>query len=491
MNKDSEEDQLNWETLLNRAVDGILTDDEVQELKSILKSDRDRLDDYIRFVDMHGSLYHEPLLAQLGEVGKLVDFAAVDPRRGEIGNLGFWRAMAAVATIAAIGAFSWSFKYAFPDPSNTSYEEGPYIGIITSLKGDEAAASDHFVGKGLQRGLFKLDGGRAQVRLDNGVELSIKGPAEFDIFGLDHLALMAGRVTANVPPRAIGFRIDTPDMEVVDLGTEFALRVDSTGESRLHVLEGEVEARKKMGTGLENLPMVIAKDSMHELVESPSYLDCNYDPENFAPSPLRDRLIQATDGKLRSLQDPPKDLRHGKFKHDYLMLFPEKQDFALPRPLEVNLSEPGSYRVLGPAAKERYLEAASEKQRAHETIVDDAAVQSVIPAGTRITSYLVHFDATHRISDPFRAKGRVRFNGRVLGVILHQDNLVDSDALLGDSNTIYESRPGRDMENDFIRISSDQRQIVMNFEIQGFIDQARIIVAEDPEEPLVADILNP
>ena len=48
-------------------------------------------------------------------------------------------------------------------------------------------------------------------------------------------------------------------MEVIDLGTEFALRVDPTGESRLHVLEGEVEARKKMGEGLEKAPLVIAK----------------------------------------------------------------------------------------------------------------------------------------------------------------------------------------------------------------------------------------
>lgn len=488
MKKESEE-QINWETLLNRAVDGILTDDEVAELKAILKSDQDRLDEYIRFVDMHGSLHHESLLARAGEVGDLVDFEYMGSRKGEIGNIGFWRTMAAVATIAAIGAFTWSFKYAFFDTANPRYDESAYIGIVTSLKGD-AAASEHFVGKGLQRGPFKLDSGQAQVRLDNGVELSIKGPAEFDIFGLDHIALMAGRVTANVPPRAIGFRMDTPDMEVVDLGTEFALRVDSSGVSRLHVLEGEVEARKKIGMGVENVPLVIARDSMHDLVESPSYLDCNYDPETFAPSPLRDRLIQATDGKLRSLQDSPSDLRHGRFKHDYLMIFPEKQDFVLPREIEVNLSEPGSYRVLGPAAKEIYLKEANDKQRARETMVDVSLVQSVIPAGTRVNSYLVHFDATNRQNDTYRAKGRVRFNGRVLGVILHQESLSASDDLLGGVDTIYESKVGRRMENDFIRISSDQRQIVMNFEIHGFIDQARIIVAEDLEETLVADLLD-
>ena len=168
-------DQLHWETLLNRAVDGILTDEESGRLSGILRSSQDRTDEYIRFVDMHGSLHHEALLAQAGEVGELVSFES-ESGKGEIGNVGFWRTMAAVATIAAIGAFTWSTKYPFFDTENPSYEETTYIGIVTSLQGD-ISASDHFVGKGLQRGPFKLDGGRAQVRLDNGVKLSIKeGP---------------------------------------------------------------------------------------------------------------------------------------------------------------------------------------------------------------------------------------------------------------------------------------------------------------------------
>ena len=51
-------DQLQWERLLNRAVDGILTDEEACRLSSILKSSEDRMYEYIRFVDMHGSLHH-------------------------------------------------------------------------------------------------------------------------------------------------------------------------------------------------------------------------------------------------------------------------------------------------------------------------------------------------------------------------------------------------------------------------------------------------
>ena len=168
-------DQLQWERLLNRAVDGILTDEEACRLSSILKSSEDRMYEYIRFVDMHGSLHHEALLAQAGDVGELVNFES-ESRKGEIGNIGFWRKMAAVATIAAVGAFTWSSKHAFFDTENPSYEETAYIGIVTSLQGD-ISTSDHFVGKGLQRGPFKLDSGRAQARLDNGVKLSKKGPA--------------------------------------------------------------------------------------------------------------------------------------------------------------------------------------------------------------------------------------------------------------------------------------------------------------------------
>ncbi len=126
---------------------------------------------------------------------------------------------------------------------------------------------------------------------------------EFDVFGLDHIAMVTGRVTANVPPQAIGFRIDTPDMEVVDLGTEFALKVDSSGKSRLVVLEGEVEARLKKGMNNENYPLIIAKDRLEELDRSPSYLEKVYDPESFAPSPVRDELIRATGGMIHSLQD--------------------------------------------------------------------------------------------------------------------------------------------------------------------------------------------
>lgn len=471
-------DQLEWETLLDRAVSGILSDDEARKLNTLLKSDTNRLDDYIRYVDMHGSLYQEPLLAVAGGEDSMIDFETIKSLRAKIGNIAFWKRIAVVASAAALIAFSLNVWQVIPGSSYGDFERAEYLGIMTSMQTKDDS-SEHFVGKGLQRGLFKLDRGNAQLRLDNGVELSMRGPVEFDLIGLDHISLITGQVTANVPPQAIGFRIDTPDMEVVDLGTEFALKVDSSGQSRLHVLEGEVEARLISGLENESNPLVIAKGRLGELAQSPSYLEHNYDPKSFAPSPLRDRHIQATSGMVHSLQDAPRDLRHGRFKHDYIMLFPERLDFTLPDSLPVNLADPGTYRILHGDAEEKYLKTASDKKKEREKLVHSSLVQGEISADTVVNSYLVHFDASDKQGKIHKAKGRVRFNNKILGVIIHGPNLNESDAMVGNADTIYENHYSRRTENDLIRISCDRHQVYLDFEINGFIDQVRIIVEAD------------
>jgi len=470
-----------WETLLDKAISGTLTDAEAEQLKSVLKSDQGRIDDYIRFVDMHGSLYQEPLLAVVDEVDTMIDIETLKSVEARKETISFWKRFAAIASIAALVAFSLNLWQIFPGTSSDGFERTEYIGIMTSLK-DNGEDVDHFVGQGLQRGPFRLESGKAQVRLDNGVELSMRGPVEFDVFGLDHISLLTGRMTANVPPQAIGFRIDTPDMEVVDLGTEFALKVDDAGKSRLHVLEGEVEARLKKGENNEDYPLRIAKNRLEDLPQKLSYLEREYDPESFAPSPLQDQLIQATGGMVHSLQDAPRDLRHGRFKHDYIMLFPERLDYELPETLPVNLTEPGTYRIINESRIDEYLKTASDKQKKCENLVESSVVQGEIPARTRVNSYLVHFDASEKRGNIHEAKGRVRFNKRILGVIIHGTNLNESDEIVGNPNTIYENKYGRRTENDLVRISSDRHQLSMYFEINGFIDQARIIVEADPAD---------
>ncbi len=52
--------------------------------------------------------------------------------------------------------------------------------------------------------------------------------------------LELGQVMAEVPARASGFTIHTPTAAVVDLGTNFAVSVDTTGVTEVHVFKGSV-----------------------------------------------------------------------------------------------------------------------------------------------------------------------------------------------------------------------------------------------------------
>ncbi len=50
-----------------------------------------------------------------------------------------------------------------------------------------------------------------------------------------------GKLRATVPPQAVGFTIGSPNLDVVDLGTEFGLQVEAEGKTEVHVFKGKVE----------------------------------------------------------------------------------------------------------------------------------------------------------------------------------------------------------------------------------------------------------
>jgi hypothetical protein len=86
---------------------------------------------------------------------------------------------------------------------------------------------------------LKLTAGHAKVRFDSGAEVCIEGPAEFYLLSSEQIRLNLGKMTAHVPPKAAGFRVDTPAMSVIDLGTEFAVKVCHDGIGEVHLFDGK------------------------------------------------------------------------------------------------------------------------------------------------------------------------------------------------------------------------------------------------------------
>jgi hypothetical protein len=88
---------------------------------------------------------------------------------------------------------------------------------------------------------IRLEAGRAEIQFDVGVQMVVEGPAHVRILGPLQARAFFGKITAHVDKNAHGFSIVTPQGKVVDLGTNFGLRIDGSGREEIAVFEGEVD----------------------------------------------------------------------------------------------------------------------------------------------------------------------------------------------------------------------------------------------------------
>lgn len=96
------------------------------------------------------------------------------------------------------------------------------------------------VGSPLNPGGLRLKSGLVEIEFYSGARVVLEGPGELELRSSLEAYCKSGRLSAETPPSARGFRIGTPNGAVVDLGTEFGLDVTGTA-SEVHVFKGEVE----------------------------------------------------------------------------------------------------------------------------------------------------------------------------------------------------------------------------------------------------------
>jgi hypothetical protein len=94
----------------------------------------------------------------------------------------------------------------------------------------------------LARGdVLRFEAGEVEIVFDTGVEVIVRGPADFEIRGGDHAFSRLGKISARVGADGEGFTIETPVAKVIDLGTEFAIEVTPSGLTDVAVLRGRVD----------------------------------------------------------------------------------------------------------------------------------------------------------------------------------------------------------------------------------------------------------
>ncbi|MEO0454397.1 MAG: LamG-like jellyroll fold domain-containing protein [Verrucomicrobiota bacterium] len=105
----------------------------------------------------------------------------------------------------------------------------------------------------LPRGTLELNEGYAQIDFFSGAILTVEAPAQFELIDNDAIHISYGKMRLFVPEPAQGFRVEGPEFDTIDLGTEFAFSVDREGQSEVHVLNGEVAIHAKDGATLFHL----------------------------------------------------------------------------------------------------------------------------------------------------------------------------------------------------------------------------------------------
>ena len=141
-------------------------------------------------------------------------------------------AYAASFAIISVLAFSWINRAPIgliQDESGAVFTEG------AGPKNDK-----------IEKKSYSLVSGMIAVELRNGVTMTVKGPAKFEVVDEFRIRLNSGSIRAIAPESGHGFTIETPDADIEDLGTEFGVSVDgNSGDSEVHVFDGRVDVKNR------------------------------------------------------------------------------------------------------------------------------------------------------------------------------------------------------------------------------------------------------
>ena len=242
----------------------------------------------------------------------------------------------AIASLAALLALTYIWM---PPPSSSEDSHGKLTKSASARWGECTlpTTKNHFFGAGE----LELLEGTAEVLLHSGVSIQLEAPVRFEILNAMKTFVHYGTAVANVPDGAEGFRMDTPDAEVTDFGTVFAVSVDAVGQSKVDVIEGEVEifhpsknTRKRLTDKKEDWEM---SRPATQAGETPHFLSLSAGSGRFASVIANDDQTHLQENLL--LIKHPHKKSHSYTRKSYLRFDLTQTNFKHCRSLSLSLNQ--------------------------------------------------------------------------------------------------------------------------------------------------------
>ena len=286
---------------------------------------------------------------------------------------------------------------------------------------------------------LRLASGFVQLQFDSGIEVTLQGPAEYELVSPERTRLHKGILTASVPPGGEGFRVDTPTAEITDLGTAFGLELDASKASLVSVFSGEVAVGKPGSASSQSLKE--GEALRIESARAPTTLA--FDPSRFEKHWPVSSGIKRSTGAFRLI--PP--WRRLRFARSDNRIFVRQEGFvgALHKPLQLNISEPGTYT--------------HKRQLTPKTL----------PTGQNVKSIILHYQPLEpRPRETVkRLIGEITFAQPIIGLVTQHEALMASARRFSNWSA-GESRRRRELNlnggpaGDIIELSSDRRTLRLN-----------------------------
>ena len=274
----SDREKIEFLSLLNKSIDGVITYEEVQCFNEFLSIFPDLEELYLDCIKLRAVMHDQNILYEIDSSGMPVEnnlwadlileeenapvfkiqdethkenTTAIQVQQHVKSHNKFTNIINKVISIAAVLLiFFIIYANIFPPdltvPVATVHDQ---IGLEWGRGSDVLNIRDRILTNQLP---YQLEEGIIEVEYDKGVEVVIEGPAKFQ-FERAGIYLDYGRIYSKVSESGIGFRVDTPTCQFIDLGTEFGINAENDGSSEMHVVKGKVQMYAEGNTGFKTV----------------------------------------------------------------------------------------------------------------------------------------------------------------------------------------------------------------------------------------------
>ncbi len=231
--------------LLTQLSDGTQTEAHTHRLNELLRGDPEACELYLNHAALEAQLHREFGKAPAELLPGFSLSTSRMPARSKVVSVQLWLRTAAAAALAVCATwFALDGRDTERTPKTAAPSARREARVATVLFAEDCewspvrAVSE---GERLSADKLHLMKGLAILRFDGGAEMVLRGETELVLHSATHAKLVRGDVVLRAEgEEAAGFKLDTPSASLLDLGTEFAVKVTGCEVTELHITEGAV-----------------------------------------------------------------------------------------------------------------------------------------------------------------------------------------------------------------------------------------------------------